>query len=1315
MACYVLSFDGIAEKIRIPSSSDTFDFNTFVQDLQKIEEKESYEISQLKETTPMKDEVDVPDPKNVLFYSGGAKGADTQWGLIAREYGYNINHIYVQDYNSWSPSKKKEIEDQYQSVVHALNRRLISSQEYTGQLVRRDMEQANLADSIVALAPIDVHGVTGGTAYAVARGIERKIPIYVYDLNSNKWKQYNYSTMKYDDYNNVPLLTNHAALIGSRSTAGKEDVERVIRQVFDKFVSTKSHLEKIQQLPQSATTVTPNIINIFYGSNEHPELSNFVTRKFTYKGKKFNNVETAFQWSKLEYANPQQPKEIQIWASAYTGSVTADYSKKIGRHIEGLNIAAWDANSSRIMEEIMRESFKQNPDAVNQLLATGNAVLTHTQDNTKWRTEFPRILTKLRQEFGNQEDTTAFDFSKDLIITNNSSLTGDVAKALKGIDTLRHPDKNGMHFGNPFSHTNYTGVQVVLPTVKDAVIAYEQWLRGEKYQDIEPERRQWIVNQITSKALLGKQLVYYTDKVPDNSYGRPTYDYDTAPNHAHILLKLIQEQANPSKRATQQVLQQNSWGSVNTTITALENNTELSAQEKKSIKSILGDTKPKVLVASEHTDPVFHAKQIKDMVNAELAKAPKDRQFHMMYIITKHDGLPLKELAQLKIPKFFHFSITSLGGTKYEPGVMKPDHLLDRIGALINDKILNPNLITIRIDPIIPGVTKKEDIRHIIERGLALGIKQYKFSVMDSYGYTSIGERCETEQDRYIIKKMTELGYDWDTYYGRNANGTVNFNAKQEYIEDIYRYMDDLAGELKFFVNTCGEAINQVQGLKNIKSAGCVNVQAMNAAMGTSDIAHTAGNQRQNCSCYGNIVDALRYDDNCASSCVYCYAKHNSNAALQYYNPDGTLKINRFTEIYTPEEIVPIEYDDKLDAKFKADPTYTLRQFRDDIQTLTNSYNEWKLERVKNKTRIELSYKNFEKAFNWNQIPTLNHFILGVNNMLINNEQVRSILKDTNSELASAVLNGTEFTGIQMDDPALALFFDMSYSDPTQLQMTFDANESTEKSSVTQTTAPKKEIQVSSHKYSDTINKIQRYLDVAINQQNNEKPINELDTREALYVVQQQMNNLGVQVNLLDTDADMEQQGLPGNTEAAVKNGEIFVNLSRANVTSPIHEFMHLVFAVMKQNDFSAFSNLMNEMRGVKEFDDIFSKVNNSEYYNKLIESDRLEEAFVRYLSGILQGEINTSDAFEIWYNKNMPVLNKVISETFGTPPIIDLLSFLKQPFASLTKYGSEMFMKKQQSAKGYSDNKYKVDISGKIMDFIQSNMDSLIQEGKCK
>ena len=44
----------------------------------------------------------------------------------------------------------------------------------------------------------------------------------------------------------------------------------------------------------------------------------------------------------------------------------------------------------------------------------------------------------------------------------------------------------------------------------------------------------------------------------------------------------------------------------------------------------------------------------------------------------------------------------------------------------------------------------------------------------------------------------------------------------------------------------------------------------------------------------------------------------------------------------------------------------------------------------------------------------------------------------------------------------------------------------------------------------------------------------------------------------------MENLGFPTTTEAAVKDGKIYVNLSRAKVSSPMHEFMHLVFAVMK-------------------------------------------------------------------------------------------------------------------------------------------------------
>ena len=1243
MACYVLKFDGIADEIRIPSSSDQFDLKTFVNDLNKLQESESFELEQIREQ--LKNPVQMLDKSSTLFYSGGAKGADTLWAQIAREYGFNTLHYYTQDIDTLNQEEYNKVEEQYQKVAKALGNNLSDGSSYTGKLLRRNMLQVNSADSIFALAKIVPNNfqVDGGTGYAVEGARQLKKPIFVYDLNTHKWNQFDYSKNKFEAYDGIPQITAHAAVIGSRSIADDNNVyrecENVVREIFNQVTSeigtAKNQLKDQQQIP---------------------------------------------------------------------------------------------------------EPVERNQE-----------ILTIAEDAAK---------------------------------------TAELAKQIGGIDTLRHPDTNGMHFGNPFSHTNYQGVQKVMPSVKEAVIAFEQWLRGENYQDIEPERRQWIIDQINSGVLIGKPLVYDTKIVPDNSYGRSTYDYVQAPNHAHILAKLIFERQHPEMRATSQAIEQNSIGTIQTTIQTLEsNNSELSLQEKKSIKELIGDSKPKVLVASEHTDPVFHANEIKKLVASELAKDPKDRSFHMMYIITKHDGLPLKELAQLPIPKFFHFSITSLGGTKYEPGVMKMDHLLDRISALIDQKALNPNLCTIRIDPIIPGVTKKEDIRHIIERGMAMGIKQYKFSVMDSYGYTSSGEKCETAQDRYIIKKMQELGYDWDMYYGRRQDGSVNFDAKKEYIEDIYKYMDGLADELGFFINTCGEQSRAIPGLKHIKTLGCVNVQVMNAAMGTTDIVQEAGKQRPNCSCYGNKVDALRYDDKCASSCIYCYAKHNSDKAVQYYDENGQLKINRFTEVEYTEKLRPIQNNSNIvryeNLFIPGELTYTLSDLIADIHKFDNTIssdvdddsvyvfdsklydlvegsitltqkqkqilfnklqpdNHDAATKIKFSKLIELINNNYSYRMAWNRVDRALVYLKSK----VEYTELEDIAHAI--ELAAFVYlkSKVEYTeGSDFDDQFFSTYNILlnpykEYSldellniyskycvikDPTQLQLMFENTEiSTPKifnpiqtqtnssENLTQNNKVQEKIKTTINS-SETVNKLQKYLDVALNQQNNEKPLSEIDINEAMHLVQQQMQNLGVEVHLLDSDQDMENLGFPTTTEAAVKDGKIYVNLSRAKVSSPMHEFMHLVFAVMKQQDFNRFANIMNQLRGIDDFNKIFEEVASSENYNKLIESDQLEEAFVRYLSGILDGEINTNIQFEEFYKNNQHLINESIQQIFGTPAITDLLSFLKQPFANITKYGSELFIKKDLKTAGYSKRKYDVDISGRIMAYIQDNMGDLIQEGECK
>lgn len=127
--------------------------------------------------------------------------------------------------------------------------------------------------------------------------------------------------------------------------------------------------------------------------------------------------------------------------------------------------------------------------------------------------------------------------------------------------------KTKTHYGNPFSHANYAGVFKV-DNVRTAVELFEKWLRGsdeeftyqeynektkklevktKRLSEVDPERRQWILNQINSGKLDNARLVYYTYEIPDLSYGQKLYDYETAPNHAHILQKLIIEHKNNGK------------------------------------------------------------------------------------------------------------------------------------------------------------------------------------------------------------------------------------------------------------------------------------------------------------------------------------------------------------------------------------------------------------------------------------------------------------------------------------------------------------------------------------------------------------------------------------------------------------------------------------------------------------------------------------------------------------------------------------------------------------------------------------------------
>lgn len=178
----------------------------------------------------------------------------------------------------------------------------------------------------------------------------------------------------------------------------------VFEQEFNKLIPTES--------TQISSEQPSGTINIYAGTGENADLSNFAIRPFTISGDKpessiriggnFQTVEGAFQAQKLVFSSMSDDEKEAIRKQLETAS--GSQARSIGRKIKNLNTVSWDKASSDVMRDLLLESFSQNPEALNRLLSTGDVTLTHTQDKGKWGTEFPKILMEVRELLRNQSN-----------------------------------------------------------------------------------------------------------------------------------------------------------------------------------------------------------------------------------------------------------------------------------------------------------------------------------------------------------------------------------------------------------------------------------------------------------------------------------------------------------------------------------------------------------------------------------------------------------------------------------------------------------------------------------------------------------------------------------------------------------------------------------------------------------------------------------------------------------------------------------------------------------------------------------------------
>jgi hypothetical protein len=176
---------------------------------------------------------------NYTNHSGGARGADSEWDNIGKEFGMVTNKHYYWD---GFPTPRGNVPLTKAQLLLAdpllkqanviLKRRFPTKNEYVNNLLRRNYYQVINSEAIFAIGTITNGLVDGGTGWAFAMGVVLGKPIFCYDQITNKWYEwsYNFRSQGFKECG-IPILTVHFAGIGSREI--NKDGVKAIRQVYE--------------------------------------------------------------------------------------------------------------------------------------------------------------------------------------------------------------------------------------------------------------------------------------------------------------------------------------------------------------------------------------------------------------------------------------------------------------------------------------------------------------------------------------------------------------------------------------------------------------------------------------------------------------------------------------------------------------------------------------------------------------------------------------------------------------------------------------------------------------------------------------------------------------------------------------------------------------------------------------------------------------------------------------------------------------------------------------------------------------------------
>lgn len=178
-----------------------------------------------------------------LCLSGGAEGADLQFGMCAGSAGHSVIHWSYAGHRTQAPASEVVIltpemlaaADPFLIKANeTLKRRVPFDKPWIANLLRRNLYQIMDAEAVYAVSTINKGQVAGGTAWATQMFVDRfhqqPCPCYVFDQQKGTWNAWE---GHWQEIQAPPPPTGVYAGIGSRELlpAGKQAIRDLLGYV----------------------------------------------------------------------------------------------------------------------------------------------------------------------------------------------------------------------------------------------------------------------------------------------------------------------------------------------------------------------------------------------------------------------------------------------------------------------------------------------------------------------------------------------------------------------------------------------------------------------------------------------------------------------------------------------------------------------------------------------------------------------------------------------------------------------------------------------------------------------------------------------------------------------------------------------------------------------------------------------------------------------------------------------------------------------------------------------------------------------------